>query len=89
MLIINPLNTNYVSTCTFQGILEAYHYALQQVQLFGPTNFSYFLDKAIEYASESNTTQGQQNYTILLVITVSMYVHVSLESRPHFTSDSY
>ena len=66
-----------------QGILEAYHYSLSQVQLFGPTNFSYFLDKAIQYASDSSMSQAEQNYTILLVITVrgfsiSSYTYIVL-----------
>ncbi len=60
--------------------MEAYHYALRQVQLFGPTNFSYFLDKAMEYASGSSMAQAQQNYTILLVITVrNLIVHTVIE----------
>ena len=52
-----------------QGILEAYHYAVSHTELYGPTNFSSFLDNAIESAKGA-VTQDSQNYTILLVITV-------------------
>ena len=60
--MINPL----------QGILDVYRYSLSQVQLYGPTNFSSFLDKAVEM-SVGVTSQERQNYTILLVITVSAH----------------
>ena len=53
-----------------QGILGAYQYAISQVQLYGPTNFSSFLDRVITMASQP-TTQQDQSYYILLVITVS------------------
>jgi len=39
------------------------------VELYGPTNFSTFLDKAIEYSS-GGVSQEAQNYHILLIITV-------------------
>ena len=54
---------------TLQGILDAYRYTLSQVELYGPTNFSTFLDKAIEYSS-GGISQEAQNYHILLIITV-------------------
>ena len=60
-------------SCTYippQGILDVYKYAVSHVQLYGPTNFSSFLDKAVQYAS-TGVTQESQNYYILLVITVS------------------
>ena len=57
-----------------QGIIDVYRYALSQVQLYGPTNFSPFLDKTIEMAI-GGVTQESQNYTILLVITVSSSAH--------------
>lgn len=56
---------------SLQGILDAYHYAVSQVDLYGPTNFSYFMDKVIEMSGNS-MTQESQGYTILLVITVSV-----------------
>ena len=52
-----------------QGILDAYHYTLGQVEFYGPTNFSNILDKAMEYAQ--HPTQDAQRYQILLIITVS------------------
>ena len=54
----------------FQGILDAYYFCLSQVEFYGPTNFSYFLDQTIESAM-SGVTQQSQSYSILLVITVS------------------
>ena len=59
---------------SLQGILEAYHYALNHTELYGPTNFSSFLDKATESAKGS-VTQESQNYYILLVITVCSHAH--------------
>ncbi|KAL5473575.1 hypothetical protein EMCRGX_G028072 [Ephydatia muelleri] len=65
-----PLNFNYQNPEVYgvQGILDAYQYTLHNVKLHGPTNFSSFLDRAMQYASAQNTQQSQ-NYFILLVIT--------------------
>ncbi|XP_064406207.1 copine-9-like isoform X1 [Halichondria panicea] len=65
-----PLNSNFQKPEVYgvQGILDAYHYTLSQVQLYGPTNFSTFLDKIIESCQDS-ITQDSQSYNILLVIT--------------------
>lgn len=65
-----PLNFNHEKPEVYgvQGIIDVYRYAISQVQLFGPTNFSSFMDKAIEI-SVGTTTQESQNYFILLVIT--------------------
>ena len=52
-----------------QGILDVYRHALGQADLYGPTNFASFLDKAINYATGA-VTQDNQNYYILMVITV-------------------
>ena len=52
-----------------KGILDVYRYTLSQVEFYGPTNFSTFLDKAIEYAT-GGVSQEAQSYYILLVITV-------------------
>ena len=41
------------------------------MELHGPTNFSMFLDKAIEMASKP-VDQGNQRYYLLLVITVRL-----------------
>ena len=49
--------------------MDAYHYTLSQVGFYGPTNFSSFLNKAIEEA-RTGVTQESQSYHILLVITV-------------------
>jgi len=54
-----------------QGILDVYYYTLTKVELHGPTNFSMFLDKAIEMASKP-IDQNNQRYFLLLVITVSL-----------------
>ena len=69
-----------LSTCTYpslalthsprlKGILDVYRYTLSQVEFYGPTNFSTFLDKAIEYAT-GGVSQEAQSYHILLIITV-------------------
>ncbi len=50
--------------------MDAYHYALSQIEFYGPTNFSIFLERAIQVSRES-VTQQSQSYNILLVITVS------------------
>ncbi|KAL5473555.1 hypothetical protein EMCRGX_G028048 [Ephydatia muelleri] len=65
-----PLNFNYQNPEVYgvQGILDAYQYTLHNVKLHGPTNFSSFLDRAMQYASAHNAQQSQ-NYFILLVIT--------------------
>ena len=52
-----------------QGILDIYQYALGTIELYGPTNFSSILDKALLYAS-SAVSQQEQHYYILLIITV-------------------
>ena len=65
-----------------QGILDAYRYTLSQCDLYGPTNFSGFLDKAIECA-RGGVTQQSQNYTILLVITVRMFQEFFEPAREH------
>ena len=57
-----------------QGLLDAYRFALSRVDLYGPTNFSSFLDTAIQYAT-GGVTQDQQAYSILLIITVSTPSH--------------
>lgn len=66
-----PLSFNYHNPEVngIQGILDAYYNALRQVDLFGPTNFSSFLDKTMEYCNASPISQNSQNYFILLVIT--------------------
>jgi hypothetical protein len=68
-----PLNFNDSNPEVYgvQGILDVYRYSLGQVQLYGPTNFSSFLDKAIDVAV-GTTSQETQSYFILLVITVSL-----------------
>ena len=53
-----------------QGILDAYHYTVGQVEFYGPTNFSSILDKAMEYAT--HPSQDVQRYQILMIITVSV-----------------
>jgi hypothetical protein len=65
-----PLNFNESNPEVYgvQGILDVYRYSLSHVQLYGPTNFSSFLDRAIE-VSVGTTTQEKQSYFILLVIT--------------------
>jgi len=56
----------------FQGVLDAYRQALDKVELHGPTQLNMILEKAMEYAKHSS--QNDQHYQILLIITVSAYV---------------
>ena len=60
-----------------QGILDVYYFTLTKVELHGPTNFSMFLDKAIEMASEP-VDQSDQRYYLLLVITVSLTIQIGV-----------
>ena len=59
-----------------QGMLDAYRYALSQIEFYGPTNFSSFLDRTMAMARDS-VSQQSQSYHILLVITVS-YSHAHM-----------
>ena len=54
-----------------EGILSAYVSSLQNVQLYGPTNFSPVINHVARFASESaTTTEGPgKNYFVLLIIT--------------------
>ena len=65
----SSIHLSHSHTLFPKGILDAYHYTLSQVEFYGPTNFSTFLDKAIEYAT-GGVSQEAQSYHILLVITV-------------------
>ena len=65
-----PVSTMQYVCSPAQGILDVYRHALGQADLYGPTNFSSFLDKAIEFATGA-VSQEEQNYYILMVITVS------------------
>lgn len=51
------------------GLLEAYKLALNNVTLFGPTNFSELITVAAESAKYDMQTQANQSYTILLILT--------------------
>ena len=70
-----------------QGLLDAYRFALSRIDLYGPTNFSSFLDTAIQCAT-GGVTQDQQTYSILLVITVSTpsHPHTLPYTLPHTLS---
>ena len=63
--------------------MDAYRYALTQVDLFGPTNFSSFLLRAIEMAG-GKVTQETQTYNILLVITVSLEDETVMKEKLYF-----
>mmetsp|Transcript_5817 Transcript_5817/g.8144 ORF Transcript_5817/g.8144 Transcript_5817/m.8144 type:complete len:557 (-) Transcript_5817:49-1719(-) len=51
-----------------QGILDMYHKAILEVQLYGPTNFAPVINLAGQIASR-NIDQQHQSYLILLIIT--------------------
>ena len=67
-----------VVNCNFdlQGILDAYHNAVGQLQFDGPTILSLILDKAIEI-TEQSTTGGKWCYQVLLIITVSRHCRIN------------
>lgn len=50
-------------------IMQVYQDAIKRVGLAGPTNFSPIISKTVEMARESNITQNNQQYFILLIIT--------------------
>lgn len=64
-----PLTFNPQAPCVqgLQGILGAYHNALVQVQLSGPTLFSHIIRYSTQMANQS--FQESRTYTILLIIT--------------------
>jgi len=49
-----------------QGILDAYHYALSTVKLYGPTNFAPVINHV---AGIARSHQGHNSYFVLLIIT--------------------
>lgn len=51
-----------------QGVLDAYHTALTQWGLSGPTNFAQIIGAAASM-SQRHVQQGKKTYTILLIIT--------------------
>ena len=65
-----PLNGNYgdPEVVGVQGILDAYYAALNNVTLYGPTNFAPIISRAAEVASAQASSREQQ-YLILLMIT--------------------
>lgn len=52
-----------------EGILQAYGAALHGVTLAGPTLFSEVLQKAIGRARKRESSQVQQRYDVLLILT--------------------
>ncbi len=50
-----------------QGVLDAYQYAIRNVRLFGPTNFSPIIQRFAQIAATMH--QNGKNYYILLIIT--------------------
>ncbi|KAI8827199.1 KIAA1599 protein-like protein [Fimicolochytrium jonesii] len=67
-----PLNGNYgqPEVVGVSGLLEAYGSALQNVTLWGPTNFSPIINQVATQVRELETEVGPGlNYTILLMIT--------------------
>eukprot|EP00475_Leptophrys_vorax_P017199 TRINITY_DN2381_c0_g1_i1.p1 TRINITY_DN2381_c0_g1~~TRINITY_DN2381_c0_g1_i1.p1 ORF type:complete len:641 (+),score=164.36 TRINITY_DN2381_c0_g1_i1:213-2135(+) len=52
-----------------QGILAAYNNSFSKVSLSGPTNFASIIKHASHLAKSPQTTQSEQHYNILLMIT--------------------
>ena len=51
------------------GVVAAYKSALQNVNLYGPTNFAPVLEMVCDMAEHAKVTQENQKYFILLIIT--------------------
>eukprot|EP01102_Stenamoeba_stenopodia_P004241 TRINITY_DN1453_c0_g1_i4.p1 TRINITY_DN1453_c0_g1~~TRINITY_DN1453_c0_g1_i4.p1 ORF type:complete len:657 (-),score=143.34 TRINITY_DN1453_c0_g1_i4:64-2034(-) len=62
------------------GLLNAYHTALHNVELYGPTNFAPLINQAISIASQ-DVSQEHQNYHILLIITDGEITDIGLTIR--------
>ena len=52
-----------------EGVIAAYKNALQNVNLYGPTNFAPIIEMVNDMAEEDNVSQDNQKYNILLIIT--------------------
>ena len=53
-----------------QGVLAAYHQAIQAVELYGPTNVAPVINHVANFAEQaSQNISAQQNYFILLLLT--------------------
>lgn len=51
-----------------QGCFELYKYALDNVELSGPTKFGPLLEATINFADQ-NSKENELNYTVLLILT--------------------
>lgn len=51
------------------GVISAYKNALNNVNLYGPTNFAPIIELVADMAEEERVTQQHQKYFILLIIT--------------------
>ena len=50
------------------GVFQLYNYAIQNVELAGPTHFAPLLDEVIKY-TQARSQQTQDNYTTCLILT--------------------
>jgi len=67
-----PLSFNEMQPKVFgiEGIMNSYAYALNNVILYGPTNFAPIIKKVIAEAEETDRVSGKgNNYHVLLIIT--------------------
>jgi len=66
-----PLNFNMQNPfCSgIQGIEQAYHNCVTQVQLYGPTNFSPVIRHVARFAMDESQKQQASNYFVLLILT--------------------
>jgi len=66
-----PLNFNMQNPfCSgIQGIEQAYHNCVTQVQLYGPTNFSPVIRHVSRFAMDESQKQQASNYFVLLILT--------------------
>lgn len=65
-LNFNPSNP----FCTgIEGIVAAYHFCLQNIRLYGPTNFSPIINHVASFAHTASGSASASEYYVLLIIT--------------------
>ena len=63
-------NPNNPYCAGIQGVVAAYHQAIQAVQLYGPTNVAPVINHIANFAEQaSQNMSAQQNYFVLLLLT--------------------
>lgn len=64
----------YLLLMIYAGVLDAYRFCINQVQLYGPTNFSPIINQVIRTAQNCRDGSG---YFILLILTDGIITDMS------------